>query len=368
MSAERNTQLDGWRAFAVLGVMWHHWAPEEWRGKFPFEIGLFFFLTLTGFLIGRVLLREKHAGDAIGSPWRLRAYGYFMKRRLTRILIPCYAAMLFAMLVGASDIVAHPWLYLGHVSNFHMTYLPGWPSGTAHYWTLAIQMQMYLLFPLLIYWVPMRWLGWALVGFSALSPVSRWVCEAFFPSVLHPQAITLCAFDYFGIGALLAWTLAKGVPAGDGRWRRVGLVGLAGYLVLRGFEDFSSPVPGFRYFQQTCIAVVFSALISETQAGWRGWWGKLLDHPAIQHIGKLSYGLYLFHTPMPLLIGFVLPGLWHPFFEGPGMILRLGAFGLASWGAAYLCWRFLERAGQPARLHPPVTDGSLRPLGVHVEK
>ena len=68
LAATRNTQLDGWRAFAVAGVMWYHWAPREWRGPFPFEIGLFFFLTLTGFLITRILLRERAAGEAGGGP------------------------------------------------------------------------------------------------------------------------------------------------------------------------------------------------------------------------------------------------------------------------------------------------------------
>lgn len=58
LNSGRNTQLDGWRAFAVLGVMWPHWAPPAWRGGIPFEIGLFYFLTLTGFLITRILLKR----------------------------------------------------------------------------------------------------------------------------------------------------------------------------------------------------------------------------------------------------------------------------------------------------------------------
>ncbi|MFT3991903.1 MAG: acyltransferase [Luteolibacter sp.] len=323
--------------------MWHHWAPAAWRGKFPFEIGLFFFLTLTGFLIGRILLREKQSGEAPGGPWRLRAYGDFMKRRFTRILIPCYAAMIFAMAVGAPDITAHPWGYFGHVSNFHMAFLQNWPSGTAHYWTLAVQMQFYVLFPLLVYRVPMRWLAWVLVGFAALAPLSRWVCDAFFPEVLHAQAITTSSFDYFGLGALLALNFARGVRPGDVRWRRAGYVALAGYAVLRGFESFAQPVPVLCYFQQTFVAVGFAALISETLAGWNGAWGKVLNHPAVQHAGRLSFGLYLFHTPMPLLIGWVLPWLWHPFFSGPWEVVRLAVFGLASWGAAYLSWRYLER-------------------------
>jgi peptidoglycan/LPS O-acetylase OafA/YrhL len=67
-------------------------------------------------------------------------------------------------------------------------------------------------------------------------------------------------------------------------------------------------------------------------------------------VGRLSYGLYLFHTPMPLALGFVLPFLWQPVFDGPLLGVRLAVFGLASWAAAWLCWRYLEQpAGKAAR-------------------
>ncbi|NJM37448.1 MAG: acyltransferase [Akkermansiaceae bacterium] len=150
-TTKRNTQLDGWRAFAVLGVMGIHWLPRNWRGPFPFEIGLFFFLTLTGFLITRILLRERAAGEMGGGKWRGSAYVDFQKRRMTRILIPCYVAMLFALAVGASDIREHPFSYFGHWVNFRMAFMDGWPSGTAHYWSLAVQMQFYVLWPLVIF-------------------------------------------------------------------------------------------------------------------------------------------------------------------------------------------------------------------------
>lgn len=89
LNSGRNTQLDGWRAFAVLGVMWPHWAPPAWRGGIPFEIGLFYFLTLTGFLITRILLRARLAGEAGQGAWQRAAVEDFMKRRFARILIPC---------------------------------------------------------------------------------------------------------------------------------------------------------------------------------------------------------------------------------------------------------------------------------------
>ncbi|MFN6045616.1 MAG: hypothetical protein ACK49I_09120, partial [Verrucomicrobiota bacterium] len=96
------------------------------------------------------------------------------------------------------------------------------------------------------------------------------------------------------------------------------------------------------YLQQTLIAVAFAGLISSTLAGIGGGIGRLLEHPAIQHVGRLSFGLYLFHSAAPLLLGRTLPHLWHPFFHGPWVSVRILAFGLTSWGLAWLCWRYLE--------------------------
>lgn len=346
LAATRNTQLDGWRAFAVAGVMWHHWAPAAWRGPFPFEIGLFFFLTLTGFLITRILLREREAGERGTARWRAGAYAGFQKRRLARILAPCYAAMLFAIAVGASDIGRHPRAYFGHVSNFHMAWMDGWPSGTAHYWTLAIQMQFYVFWPLPVFLTPRRALGGMFAACVLIAPLSRLAIERWFPEIRHAEAVTTSAFDYFGVGALLALAMQRGVKEGDRRLAIAGWIAFAGYVALYVCGEAGRPLAGFCYFQQTLLAVTFAGLISSTLGGLRGRLGRLLDHPAVQHAGRLSYGLYLFHTPVPLLLGWVLPWLWHPALDGPLQVVRLAVFGLVSWGMAWLCWRWLEGPGR----------------------
>lgn len=322
--------------------MWHHWAPKAWKGPFPFEIGLFFFLTLTGFLITRILLRERTACEHLGEPWRVRAYRQFQRRRLARILAPCYAAMLFAVAVGAPDIRAHPLAYFGHVSNVHMAWMTGWPSGTAHYWTLALQMQFYVFWPLLVFSMPRKSLAWGFAGCALLAPVSRWLIERWVPGIHHGEALTTAALDYFGVGALLALALDGGMKAGDRRVILAGWMAFAAYAVLYVLEETGRQVPGLWPLKQTLLAVAFAGLISTTLGGLGGVLGKVLDHPVAQHLGRLSYGLYLFHTPAPLLLGWLLPQLWLPVFCGPLLALRLLVFALTSWGLAWLCWRWLE--------------------------
>jgi peptidoglycan/LPS O-acetylase OafA/YrhL len=331
--------LDGWRAIAVFGVMWQHWAPAAWRGPFPFEIGLYFFLTFSGFLITRGLLRDREAGATMDKPWRRMAIRHFLKRRAIRILIPCYAAMLFAWLVAAPDIRAHPLFYLTHTVNFHMARLPDFPSGTAHYWTLAIQVQFYLLWPVLIFSAPWRHMGKILLALGLVAPLSRVILVNYFPEILRPGAITTSTFDYFSAGGLLALALENGMKPGDRRLAIASWIALVPYVILYHFDRIGEPVAGIRHFQQTFVSVVFAGLISATLAGFRGPLGKLLDFPFIQQVGRLSYGFYLFHTPMPLFLGFILPWLWMP--QVPTAV-QLLCFFIASWGAAWLCWRYLE--------------------------
>jgi peptidoglycan/LPS O-acetylase OafA/YrhL len=352
LAAIRNTQLDGWRAFAVAGVMCQHWLPTKWHGPFPFEIGLFFFLTLTGFLITRILLRDRTAAEREGA-WRARAYLHFQKRRMIRILLPCYVAMLFAIAVGAPDIRAHWPAYFGHWSNFHMAGLERWPSGTAHYWTLAIQMQFYLIWPLLVFLVPRRFLMGAFLVLAALAPLSRFVMARWFPEIHHGEAVTTCALDYFGVGALLALAMERGLAAGDKRLKLAAWIASGAYAALYLSEEMGIDAGGARHFQQTLISVAFAGLISATLAGFGGLLGRVLDHPAVQRVGALSFGLYLFHTPVPLLLGHVLPQLWGPFFQGGWQVIRLGVFTLTAWGLAWLCWRWLETRSAASNMHAP---------------
>lgn len=343
MAGARVTQLDGWRGIAVIGVMIVHWFPAGWRGGVPFEIGLFFFLTLTGFLITRILLSAREVSETTGKPWRPRVTADFLTRRFSRILLPCYAAMLLAWLLGAPDIRAHPWLYALHLSNFHMAVSPQWPAGTAPFWSLAMQVQFYLAWPFVVFLLPRRWLPWFFTACVITAPVLRWIIARDFPGVPHSQAITPTALDYFGAGALLAWLLEKEKQAPDFPvFRLATWLGFAGYAVIYTFQKTSGPLPSWGCVQQTFLSVGFAGLIARTLLGIGGGIGKLLDHPVIQHIGKLSYGLYLFHALAPMIAGRLVPFLWHAPLETALFLPRVAVFALISWGLAWLCWRWLE--------------------------
>lgn len=341
--AGRATQIDGLRAFAMLGVACVHWLPRELRGPFPFELGLFYFLVLTGYLITGALLRDRDRGEASGQAWKGAAMKQFQVRRGLRILAPYYVAVLFALLMGAKDIrTALPW-YLLQGSNLHMA-LNGWPDFTAHFWSLAAQHQFYVLWPFVIWWLPKRWLTGVMIGFVAIAPISRIFSPALKAWFAMPDLLPSFTCDYLGLGGLLALAVHRGMAFDHPGLRRAAWLSFLGYAILYGFNEADRTIPGLQVIQQTLLSIACCGVIAAASNGFPDWRGRLLDHPAIQHLGKISYSLYLFHNLSPLLAGKIAWWLWSgPWFEhGFGFAIRISVFALLAWLLGWLSWRYIE--------------------------
>lgn len=341
----RAVQLDGMRGLAMVAICWDHWTPTGWPRLFPFEVFLFFFLVLTGYLITGTLLRERERSEATGGPWRARAYLRYQMRRSLRILAPYYAALLLCLLVGASDVRDGFWWYASQLSNWHIAALGFWPAGSNHFWSLAIQQQFYLLWPLVIWWTPHRWLPLAITWMIATGPLSRFHHDAIQHWVAWPQLLTWASLDYFGIGALLAWLVWRNYLTLSSRWLRgVSVVGLMIYLSLFNAKQLGFSPDGWKFLQQTSLAVALCGLIAMASSGSKSPWGKLLECPPLQRLGQYSYGLYLFHNPAPLLAGKLFWFLWLPIIPYPlGICLQLFAFAGTAWLLTLASWHWIEQ-------------------------
>jgi len=326
----------------MLGVACVHWIPKGAIPHVPFELGLFFFLVLTGYLITGVLLRDRDRGESTGEPWRAKGLKNFHIRRGLRILAPYYVAIAVAWVCQAPDVkAALPW-YLTHLTNIHFA-LDGWVGYTSHFWSLAVQQQFYLVWPFVIWWVPKRWLIPAMVAFALIAPVSREL--GFFPQSTFkiPDLLPGTACDYFGIGGLLALAVHRGMPLDHPWLKRAAWLGFAGFLVCYVRQELGSPIPYVCLFQQSMLSVAMAGLIAAASIGFTGWRGALLDHPAVQHCGKISYSLYIYHNLAPLICGWVFPWVWKPpLTEGYGLLPRVIAVGYLTWQLAWLSWRFVE--------------------------
>jgi peptidoglycan/LPS O-acetylase OafA/YrhL len=346
----RATQIDGLRAISVVAVTCAHWIPKPMYRGIPLELGLFFFLVLSGYLITGMLLRERDRGESTGLPWRAAGMKNFQLRRGIRILAPYYMALALAWLLGVPDVRSSLIWYVTQMTNLHFA-VTGWVAYTSHFWSLAAQQQFYVLWPLVIWWVPKRWLAPTMILVALTAPLYRLFSGKLTEILTMPDVLPITSCDYLAIGGLLALAVHRGLRFDHRGLKWAAWSAFAGYAViyLLGLNGYS--LPSTWALKQTLLAIAFCGLIAAASAGFSGWRGYLLDHPAIQHIGRLSYSLYLYHNLAPLCSSMVFPWLWNSSASHPAIIAGRGItmVGL-TWLLAWLSWRFIEAPTQRAKV------------------
>ncbi|HEY6879693.1 MAG TPA: acyltransferase [Polyangiales bacterium] len=344
--------LDGLRAIAVSAVLLFH-VGECWQeplqatavGRLAFRVsdlgyaGVDLFFVLSGFLITGIL---------VSSRGRTGYFRSFYARRTLRIfpLYYVFLALLAAVALsgairGAREFLADlPWyaLYLTNVKFMRDSYTSFAP--VQHLWSLAIEEQFYLVWPAVVAWLAPR----RLLGVSVLAVLAVWILRALW--VHHgasPVAVyvgTPTRLDTLLLGACLA--LARDEPWVDRAAPYImGVGALACGLLLARLHGLAAGDPPVQTYGFAALAVLFTGMIASCVAREaRGGSLRMLALPSVQRIGKLSYGIYIFHWPVVLSVSalvsrFVPGGL-------PGFALSCVLSGLASYGLASLSYRLLE--------------------------
>lgn len=332
--------IDGLRAIAVLAVLLfhadHHWLPGGY-------LGVDVFFVISGYLITSIALTERQR-DAFS--WR----GFYLRR--ARRLMPALLAVLLVTTVVAA-VVMHAQeraaygrsllATLGWVSNLYFwrtsAYFGEAANNTAllHTWSLAVEEQFYLAFPLLL----------ALIG-RTTATTARWRVAGLFGLSLalgvwaahkHPNAaFYLLPFRAWELmaGAMLAVLHQRGTPSSaplERAQRWLGLPALGGLLLAVAlYRSDSTAIPAV--LPNLTAVLCTTALIHAGRNG-RGAQHRLLACRPLVFIGLVSYSLYLWHQPAlslaRLVFGTDLPAS-----------LRVIAL-LLSFGLAALTWRFVER-------------------------
>lgn len=321
MSTARLPGLDGLRAFAVVWVMLLHagYSVEypAWFGAFAARgaHGVTVFFVLSGFLITWLLLEEEQRRGAFS----LRD---FYLRRAFRILPPvllflgglAVLSMVLPLGIGASD-------WLGCL--FFFRNLTGGSYYTAHFWSLAIEEQFYLLWPLLLFWVPRGARLGVTAGLCLFAPLWRQLnMELYGAQHLNWSRADLM-YDALLVGALLAQaqrhTGFRRALAGSER-RAYGVFGLGVLMVVLAL---ALPLPKVLLparipLELAGIALVLKVLVEGRARRVQ----RVFGWAPVEWVGRLSYSLYLWqqvflpkdpiqfwqHLPwsVPLALGFAV--------------------------------------------------------------
>jgi peptidoglycan/LPS O-acetylase OafA/YrhL len=298
-------QIDTLRAISILMVMTYHWfdmglglANLGW-GAFGVPV----FFAISGFLITRILLEQKMAGLAV-----LTIIKNFMMRRVIR-LFPIYYLLLFASaavsLYAGGEMLERflaysPW-YFTYTANFHF-YESGWqliPLVSGHVWSLCVEEQFYLVWPWLLLFFPARQEVWLCAVLIVLGIGFKLVVPGW------SRALPLGAADFLGAGALLAclvvhyahwlaWLDRLALP----------VFGVAA-LLTAGVWYFFFPESYFdanSTLMDGCMAVAAAALLYKTFRGFGPGTGWFWNSRALQYLGKISYGVYLYHEVLKTVV------------------------------------------------------------------
>jgi peptidoglycan/LPS O-acetylase OafA/YrhL len=332
--------LDGVRGLAVLVVMVFHFrAPDlpKWAAAAVGVgwCGVDLFFVLSGFLITGILLETRERAGCLPVFWM---------RRVLRIF-PLYLLALAVLLEFPPPGWGPPpgdrpyyWLYLNN-----WWFLLGNAEGNhvlGHFWSLAVEEQFYLLWPLAVWLLPPRWtlraavIGMAVaMGARALAVLSDVPAEAVYRGTL------------FRLDALLAGA-ACAVLVRSAEWGRLraaswrGLVvsacGMAMTLALARSTHYQNEwIQLFGYAFLWCGAACLILQCAIAPGDWR-WFGV----GWLRTLGRYSYGLYVWHWPVAYLL-LRNREAWLP--EGWWGALAMQGVGFAcAWALAWTSYRFIE--------------------------
>jgi peptidoglycan/LPS O-acetylase OafA/YrhL len=330
--------LDGVRAFAVAAVLLFHGLPAALPGGF---LGVDAFFVLSGFLITALLLAER---ERIG---RIRL-GMFWLRRARRLL-PALLLMVGAVVVGARWFVPAEELAavrtdalatIGYVANWRMIYRGGGyfettagASPLQHAWSLGIEEQFYLLWPLAVVGLRSRFAVGLAAGIGALGSTvaAAWLFDPADPDRAYFGTDTRAAALLIGCLAAAVLPFAVRVPSTV----LAGAAVLAVAVVAAGWVTASGTDAWLYHGGIVALAAAVAVVLISVVRQPRTPLGRLLAARPLVLLGRISYGVYLWHWPLYAVLTGSRTGLTGP----PLLAVRIAAT-IAVAAASYV---LLER-------------------------
>ena len=328
----RMIQLDSLRCFAVALVLFQHFAPFDYpeiTKKFPWgDVGVQLFFVLSGYLITGILLDSRTQVEKTCGQFR-RIVKQFYIRRFLRIFPLYYGVLTVSALLDVQPVREGLAWHYAYLTNFYFASIGDWSYTVTHFWTLAVEVQYYLLWPLLILFLPRRLLIPSVLLTIGLAPIYRLLSVLSGANELAIYTLLPANMDALGMGSLLAILSRStgGHPEFAERLLPVGaFAGLAlfGSLTLlhKGFGSFRTLEP---VLSRTGMALFFVWLVHEASNGFRGLPGRLLQWRPFVYLGKISYGIYVYHLFAFALIQYLIGDIGLSFgFRGANILCWSG--------------------------------------------
>ncbi|MCU1682660.1 MAG: acyltransferase [Amycolatopsis sp.] len=303
------TDIQALRAVAVTAVVLNHLWPNRLTGGY---VGVDVFFVISGFLI------SSHIGREITRTGRVKL-GRFYARRIRRLL-PAAFLVLLVSLVAAYFLLPFPrWEASAHEAFASALYWENWllairsvdysalndsASLSQHYWSLSVEEQFYLLWPiLLLVLFKIRRTRAQLVGIAVVAAASL-AFSVYFTAASKSQAyfVTPVRVWEFAVGALIGLAGTKvALPR-----LAAGIASLVGIVMILGSALLFDPSTEFPGYLALVPTIGTGLVIVAGTGGDRQWHTVLSASRPVQLLGNISYSLYLWHWPLIVLAPFAL--------------------------------------------------------------
>ncbi|MGL4598255.1 MAG: acyltransferase family protein [Bacteroidia bacterium] len=334
-------RLDALRAYAALMVVVAHFMEDLHAPSFPYGgNGVQIFFVISGFLITLILLSQKHESDAP----RGKLVRNFIAKRALR-LFPAYYLLIAALFL--LSFFTGLWLCRDGGALFYFTYsqnilfaLDGFQSSLLnHTWSLAVEEQFYLFWPLLLIFIPKRFELSLISAVLIIGIASRFLFELFYSGAGTIKGITFIHFETLGTGALLAWLMY---------YKKENVL-----TIFRKHAFWVFPVTliftlcvsiwgnGTSMFLALPITLMSLAIVFICVDHSASYLDPFLRPRVLQYLGKISYGIYLYHKPIPFFFTMACTKLHIPLIENKPLLFCI--YIVITIGAAMLSWKLIEK-------------------------
>lgn len=295
-------QLDGVRFFAVVSVIIAHWivwdTSNEFVKSFPWSHGVILFFVLSGYLISSILLDVKRKMEA-GEANLKTALVNFYARRILRIFPVYYLTVIYLRHINFKNVdELSPWLFT-FSSNLYQSFTCKEAGQFVHFWSLAIEEQFYLFWPLIVLLIRKEKLLNAIVVVMAFSVASRIFCFTLFnENWMLTSYFTLNLMMPLALGGLIALFRSGIYPKQPNVFNRKSLFYISGlayflfyYMASRSGMKWIKPLFDEYFF--ALFAAFFIGNAAESNFKFLAKF--ILENKLVVYIGSISYGIYVYH-------------------------------------------------------------------------
>ena len=334
--------LDGLRALAILGILFEHLdlpLPVLLRCG---PLSVRFFFVLTGYFITLSLWRVR--GEMADSDQGYMPLGRYYLARLLRTGPPFYLSLALGALFGIEEVRTNFFWLATFQANNYIAYLGYWPDAISHYWSLAVQEQFYFLWPLVVLTLPKRWFFPTMAAFIIFGLGFRIVSILSNATTLARWVTLFGCIDSFAVGALVAYLRQSNVLAR--MWRSKTLL-FAMPLVACGCFYLGRALMTlpennvWLALTESVDAVFLAWVLAASLTGMNARYARVLSWAPLVYLGKISYGVYVYHVFIIILVSPLLVPLG--LSEDHNAFGRIAVLLTLTLGVSSLSWHWLEQ-------------------------